>query len=122
MRSVIFGAFITAFLATAGTVQAANDLDGKALLCGGNDRFGITFTDGKATKWIIKGYEKKKEYVKSYYLIGTDTVQWKTYSIPKTLNRETLVFEGYQCRLSTKLEIFSSLDQLIEQGKKKNKL
>ena len=122
MRSVIYGTLITAFLVTVGTVQAANDLDGKALLCVGTDRYGITFTDGKATKWIVKGYEKKKEYVKSYDLIGTDKVQWKINSIPKTLNRETLEFEGYQCRLSTKLEIISSLDELIEQGKKKNKL
>ena len=33
MRSVIYGALITTFLASAGTVQAANELDGKALLC-----------------------------------------------------------------------------------------
>ena len=33
MRSVIYGAIITVFLASAGTVQAANELDGKALLC-----------------------------------------------------------------------------------------
>ena len=50
MRSVIYGTLITVFLVTAGTVQAANDLDGKALLCVGTDRYGITFTDGKATK------------------------------------------------------------------------
>tara|TARA_B100000676_G_scaffold248014_1_gene251500 strand:- start:1635 stop:2003 length:369 start_codon:yes stop_codon:yes gene_type:complete len=122
MRSTIYGTLITTFLVTAGTAQAANDLDGKALFCFGADRFGITFTDGKATKWIVKGYEKKKEYVKSYELIGTDKVQWKILSIPRTLNRETLVFEGRQCQLSTKLDIFSSLDEIIEQAKKKNKL
>ncbi len=122
MRSTIFGTLISTFLVTAGTAQAANDLDGKALICFGADRFGITFTDGKATKWIVKGYEKKKEYVKSYELIGTDKVQWKILSIPRTLNRETLVFEGRQCQLSTKLDIFSSLDEMIEQAKKKNKL
>jgi len=33
MRSVVYGAIITAFLASAGTVHAENELDGKSLIC-----------------------------------------------------------------------------------------
>ena len=33
MRSVFYGVLLTVLVACAGTVHAANDLDGKAILC-----------------------------------------------------------------------------------------
>ena len=65
MRSVIYGTLITAVLVGAGTVQAANDLDGKALLCKNkysntNPYHGFVFDAGKVTKWEVKGYSKVK--------------------------------------------------------------
>lgn len=63
MRSVIYGTLITAFLVSAGTVLAANDLDGKALLCKNkysktNPYDGFVFDAGKVTKWEVNGYSK----------------------------------------------------------------
>ena len=67
MRSVIYGAIITVFLASAGTVQAANDLDGKALLCSSNltyPVYGLVFDQGKVSRWQVDGYSKGSPYMK----------------------------------------------------------
>ena len=122
MRSLFWGPLVTVFVACAGTVQAANDLDGKALLCVSknvNDPgYGLVFDQGKVTRHDVKGYSKVITYNRPYRLEGTELVRWGTY----LLHRETLVFFGDQCSLSTKIEIFQKLDEIIVEAKKKNKL
>lgn len=128
MRSVIYGTLITVFLASAGTVEAANDLDGKALLCGikyGKYTLyhGYVFDAGKVTKWEVNGYSKVKPYTKPlrYKLKGPYEVQWnERHTI--YLNRQTLIVNGRQCQISSKKEIFLKLDEGIADAKKKNKI
>ena len=85
MRSVIYGAIIAVFLASAGTVQAANDLDGKSLFCVSHlgqtkpclprdcphTLYGLEFDEGEVLRWQVKGYSKVTAYKKSYLLDGT---------------------------------------------------
>ena len=122
MRSVFIGTILTIFLAHAGTVQAANGLDGKAVFCisGSEPRFyyGLEFDQGKVTKHDVKGYSKVTAYNRPYTLEGTKLVRWGTY----LLHRETLVFFGDQCSLSTKIEISQKLDEIIAASKKENKI
>ena len=63
---MIYGALITVFLASAGTVQAANDLDGKALICltksDNNSIYGLVFDLGRVTRWQVEGYSKVALY------------------------------------------------------------
>jgi len=108
-------------------VQAANDLDGKALLCVSknvNDPvYGLVFDQGKVTKHVVKGYSKVIAYNRPYWLEGTQEVLWQILSgFSRSLDRETLVFFGDQCSLSTKIEIFQKLDEIIAAAKKKNKI
>jgi len=126
MRSVIYGTLITAFLVSAGTVEAANDLDGKALLCKNelsktNPYHGFVFDAGKVTKWVVNGYSKVNPYTRPlhYTLKGLNEVYWE----PQTwLNRQTLIVSGLQCKISSKKEIFLKLDEIIADAKKKNKI
>lgn len=123
MRSVIYGAIITVFLASAGTVQAANDLDGKALFCTNSNNFsypvyGLVFDKGKVRKWVVKGYSKTIQYTQYYKLVGTKRVSWTFGS----LNRETLKEGGTQCAVSSPKKIFQKLDEIIATAKKRNKL
>ena len=127
MRSVIYGVIFTAFLASVGTVHAANDLDGKALLCTAYNKattypvYGRVFDKEKVSKCQVKGYSKNNPYFRKYFLKGTKTVQW-AYLTTKYLNRETLKVGYDQCSISSKTEIFQKLDEIIATAKKKNKL
>jgi hypothetical protein len=125
MRSVIYGVLITVFLASAGTVQAGNDLDGKALLCNSNDIthpvYGLVFEKGKVKRWEVSGYSKKVSYSVTYELPGIKKVRWRTYRW-FNLNRETLKVGSDQCRVLSKTAIFLTLDVIIAAGKKMNKL
>ena len=85
MRSVIYGALITAFLASAETVHAAGELDGKSLLCEPSNRgphlfYGLVFDQGKVARHDVKGYSKVIAYNRPYRLEGTKLVRWGTYS------------------------------------------
>jgi hypothetical protein len=124
MRSVIYGVLITVFLASAGTVQAANDLDGKALLCTSKSYYqpvyGLVFDKGKVSRWELNGYSKAIDYKNKYYLRGLKSVYWVSQG-SFLLNRETLKIGGEQCSISTKTEIFQKLDKRITAAKKKNK-
>jgi len=124
MRSVIYGALFTIFLASAGTVQAANDLDGKALLCYSTNRthpvYGLVFDKGKVSRWQVKGYSKVTAYNRTYSLHGTERVYWN--SPTGYLDRETLKVGNNQCSISTKTEIFQKLDEIVAAAKKKNKI
>jgi hypothetical protein len=132
MRSVIYGTLITVFLASAGTVQAANDLDGKALLCkknkyisNANPYHGFVFDAGKVTRWGVRGYSKVMSYhrPKKYFLDGSNKVTWyDNRQIDRSLDRQTLKVNGLQCKISSKKEIFLELDEGIANAKKKNKL
>jgi hypothetical protein len=109
MRSAIYGVIFTAFLASAGIVQAG-DLDGKALLCTDGNKsftytFGLVFDQGKVTSWMVKGYIKTIQYTQQYQLRGTTYVDWKFGS----LNRETLkALHLGQCAVSSKTKIFQN--------------
>jgi hypothetical protein len=124
MRSVIYGTIITVFLASAGTVQAANELDGKALLCTSKHRdhpiYGLVFNGGQVSRWQFKGYSKVISYKSEYRFQGLKKVWWFRQG-SSLLNRETLKIGGDQCSISTKTEIFQKLDKRITAAKKKNK-
>ena len=126
MRSVIYGTLFTVFLACTGTVQAANDLDGKALLCTDfytNSTipvYGLVFDKGKVSRWIVEGYSKITVYIRSYNLHGTKKVDW--YGLRDYLYRETLKVGNDQCSISSKAGIFQRLDEIITAAKKKNKI
>lgn len=127
MRSVIYGTLITVFLANAGTVQGANDLDGKAVLCStwskiSNSVYGLVFEAGKVTRWQTKGYSKAWGFSpRKYDLKGSTEVTWFNFR-PFYLNRKTLQTDDAQCKISSKKEIFQKLDEIIATAKKKNKL
>ena len=129
MRPVIYGTLITAFLVSAGTVLAANDLDGKSLLCKNkysktNPYHGFVFDAGKVTKWEVGGYSKVKPYhaPRIYQLRGSNEVVWRGTSGTTILYRQTLKVSGLPCKISSKKEIFLKLDEIIADAKKKNKI
>ena len=128
MRSIIYGALITVFLASAGTVQAANDLDGKALICltksDNNSIYGLVFDLGRVTRWQVEGYSKVALYEnRNYHLNGTEKVYWHNNELYRqSLSRETLKTGNDQCEISSKKEIFLKLDEIIATAKKTNKL
>ena len=81
MRLIIYGTLITVFVVCAGTVQATNDLDGKALFCkswlGGSIPFyGLVFSQGEVTRHEVKGYSKTIAYKVKYQIRGTNEVRW----------------------------------------------
>jgi len=124
MRSVIYGSVITVVLAFAGMAQAANDLDGKALLCQDkpesrkdNPCYGFVFDDGKVKKWEVRGYSKVFSDPNAYSVIGPTQVIWRGH----VLNRQTLSVNGIQCKISSKKEIFLKLDEIITNAKKKKR-
>ena len=127
MRSLFWGPLVTVFVACAGTVQAANDLDGKALLCVSknvNDPvYGLVFDQGMVTRLEVDGYSKVTAYNKRpYRLVGTKQVRWGRDPYTHTLNRETLEIGNAQCSISSKKKIDQKLDEIIAAGKKKNKI
>ena len=128
MRSLIYGTLVTVFLASAGTVQAANDLDGKALLCStkseNNTVYGLVFDSGRVTRWQVEGYSKVTLYEnRNYHLNGTEKVYWHNNELYRqSLSRETLKTGNDQCEISSKKEIFLELDEIIATAKKTNKL
>jgi len=128
MRSIIYGTLITVFLASAGTVQAANDLDGKVLICltksDNNSIYGLVFDLGRVTRWQVEGYSKVALYEnRNYHLNGTDKVYWHNNELyRRSLNRKTLKTGNDQCEISSKKKIFLKLDEIIADAKKKNKL
>jgi len=129
MRSAIYGVIFTAFLASAGIVQAANELDGKALLCGG---FGFVFEQGKVVRWQVEGYSKVIKYTRPYFVSGPRKVYWQLWDKiwnkynKYGVDRETLQYTtpgtSQKCSVSTKTEIFQKLDEIIATAKKKNKI
>ena len=117
------------FLAGAGTVLAANDLDGKALLCKSNlskstPVYGLAFDSGKVTRWQTEGYSKRILYEnRNYHLKGSGEVYWHNNELYRqSLSRETLKTGNDQCKISSKKEVFLKLDEIIATAKKKNKL
>ena len=131
MRSVVYGALITAFLASAGTVQAANQLDGKALLCASKNEihavYGLVFKQDMVTRYEVVGYARTPLYAKKYKLVGTKFVEWGSGTVNwSRLNRENLEYRSSlgwrdKCAVSTKAEVFEKLDEIIAAAKKKNK-
>ena len=116
---------IAMFLASAGTVQAADDLDGKAVLCTAyngsstnNPVYGLIFLKGYVSKWVVMGYSKTTQYTKRYNLNGTKMVSWAFGS----LNRETLKNYKDQCAVSSASGVMQKLDEIIAAAKKKNKI
>jgi hypothetical protein len=131
MRSVIYGAIIAVFLASAGTVQAANDLDGKALFCTNiYDKaptypfYGLVFYEGKVERWHVSGYSKTVAYKdKKYYVRGTQYIWWRNEGLFKrTLDRHTLIVNNDICAVSSPKKISQKLDRIIAAAKKENKI
>ena len=125
MRTVIYGTLLTIFLASVGTVQASNELDGKALLCSVHKgiAYGLLFDKGKVSKIIAHGHSKAFAYTKNYRVSGTKSVQWAL----SELNRETLTVRDLldspdQCSISSRAEIDQTLDEIIDAAKDKNKI
>ena len=114
------------FLASAGTVQAANELDGKALLCTSKSYYqpvyGLVFDKGKVSKWGMVGSSKKILYSVTYEFDGIKKVKWFYYPQLHYLNRQTLGVNFDQCSISSKAEIFKKLDETYAAEKKKNKI
>jgi len=127
MRSAIYGVIFTAFLASAGIVQAG-ELDGKSLFCTDlNNKthpvYGLVFEQGKVTRWQVDGFSKKKPYEgKPYYARGTRYMEWHEISTWTKLDRQTLKVDGDQCLITTPTEIFQKLDEIIAVAKRKNKI
>ena len=127
-RSIIYVTLITMFLVSAGTVRAANDLDGKSLLCltksDNNSIYGLVFDLGRVTRWQVEGYSKVALYEnRNYHLNGTDQVYWHSNDLyRRSLNRKTLKTGNDQCEISSKKKIFLKLDEIIATAKKTNKL
>ena len=124
MRTIIYGSVITVVLAFVGMAQAANDLDGKALLCQDehksrkdNPYYGFVFDDGKVKKWEARGYSKVFSDPNAYRVIGQTKVIWRGHA----LNRQTLSVNGSQCKISSKKEIFLKLDEIITNATKKKR-
>ncbi len=127
MRLIIYGTLLTVFVVCAGAVQAANDLDGKALFCkykfGGSIPFyGLVFSQGEVTRHEVRGYSKTIAYKVKYHIKGTNEVRWRVTGRWTTLNRETLKVNIDQCSFSSKKEILQKLDGIIANAKKKNKM
>jgi hypothetical protein len=136
MRSAIYGVIFTVFLASAGTVQAANGLDGKSLLCTSksqiNPVFGLIFDQGKVSRHEVDGYSKVIEYTKPYDLDGTNTVHWWFTNIHRASHdRETLRVTvsgplenpswGYPhlCSISSKTRFSQNLIKLSQRQKRR---
>lgn len=132
MRSTIYAVIFSTLFWCVGTAEAANDLDGKALLCKDSRLdtdhpfYGLVFEKGKVTRIHVDGYSKVSPYRdKDYNLRGTKEVWWHYVPFREwtiSLNRETLKVKGDQCKISSKKEIFQKLDAIISEAKKKNKL
>ena len=82
MRSVFYGVLLTVLVACAGTVHAANDLDGKAILCGSDSVihpvYGLVFEKGTVSRYQVDGYSRRLSYIEPYLLVGTSLVEWHT--------------------------------------------
>ena len=132
MRSTFYGIFLSVLVAYAGHSQAANDLDGKSLLCKKSHKnptspiYGLMFDKGHVERYEIEGYSKVKKYRVKYNLIGTKVVSWFPLHFGNderlNLNRETLMIGSHQCYISSKKEVFQKLDEVISAAKKKNKI
>jgi hypothetical protein len=127
MRSAIYGVIFTAFLASAGIVQAG-DLDGKSLFCtdlhnGHHPVYGLVFEQGKVTRWQVDGFSKKKPYEgKTYNEKGTIHIYWNAGAGWIYLDRRTLKVDADQCSITTPTEIFHKLDEIIAVAKRTNKI
>jgi hypothetical protein len=113
-------------LSFAGSVQAASELNGKALFCIGNNTpippshpvWGLTFVGGKVIRHEVNGFSITRKLGSPYTLSGTTTVTWSS----GYLDRTTLKTEGGNCSVSTYKEITKKLNELIATAKKKNKI
>ena len=127
MRSGVIGIVIAVFLANTGTVRAASDFDGKALLCTSRSTihpvYGLVFDQGKVTKHDVHGYSKIIPYKNDYFLVGLHQVKWISPSKRWVyLDRKTLEVDFSSCSLSSEKEIFLKLDEIITAAKTKNKI
>jgi len=114
MRSLLFGIVITLLFAFAGNVHAANDLDGKALLCGVDEKYydanGLVFAGGYVTDYKVDGIEIIKGTSHQYFFKGTSYVTWGNVK----LYRVNLKSRTYgTCRISTKQKIMEKLKDVI---------
>ena len=124
MRSLFYGIFVT--LSLLCTVQAASELNGKAVFCTSNNTkpppshsvWGLTFVGGKVIRHEVNGFSITRKLGSPYKLIGPKIVTWSS----GYLDRSTLSTEGGNCSVSSYEEITQKLNNLIAVAKKKNKI
>ena len=126
MRSLFYGILLTISFAFEENVQAANELNGKAVLCkSSNTQFrpsnpvwGLTFVGGKVIRHEVNGFSIRRRLGSPYTLSGTTTVTWSS----GYLDRSTLKTKDGNCLISTYEEITKKLNEIIANAKKKNKI
>ena len=126
MRSLFYGILLTISFAFEENVQAANELNGKAVLCkSSNTQFrpshpvwGLTFVGGKVIRHEVNGFSLTRRLGSPYTLSGTTTVTWSS----GYLDRITLKTKDGNCLVSSYKEITKKLNEIIATAKKKNKI
>jgi len=126
MRSLLYGMILTTFFAFEENAQAANELNGKAVLCKSNVTqfrpshpvWGLTFVGGKVIRHEVNGFSITRRLGSPYTLNGTTTVTWSS----GYLDRSTLKTEDGNCSVSSYDEITKKLSKIIAIAKKKNKI
>ena len=126
MRSLFYVMLLTISFAFEGNVLAANELNGKAVLCKSSITqfrpshpvWGLTFVGGKVIRHEVNGFSITRRLGSPYTLTGTTTVTWSS----GYLNRSTLKTKDGYCLISTYEEITKKLNEIIANAKKKNKI
>ncbi len=126
MRSLLYGIILTMSFAFEENAQAANELNGKAVLCISNITqfgpshpvWGLTFVGGKVIRHEVNGFSITRRLGSPYTLSGTKTVTWSS----GYLDRSTLKTENGNCSVSSYEEITKKLNEIIATAKKKNKI
>ena len=126
MRSLFYGILLTLSLSFEGNVQAASELNGKAVFCKSNITqfrlshpvWGLTFVGGKVIRHEVNGFSIIRKLGSPYTLSGTTTVTWSS----GYLDRSTLKTKDGNCSVSSYRVITQKLNEIIANAKKKNKI
>jgi hypothetical protein len=128
MRSTIYAVIFSTLFWCAGTAQAANDLDGKAVWCE-DWHYGYVFRQGLVISYTYHGYSIVDVSHGKYNLEGTRFVKWMGMEFK--LDRQTLRLtsrsgikgsKSTPCAVSSKEEISQKINTIIAEAKKKNKI
>jgi len=125
MRSILYGILLTLSFSFAENVQAASDLNGKALFCESKSLLrskhafhGLTFDKFNVTRHQVDGYSIVRPWINKYKLEGTGKVAFRGYYLDRVTLKTT---HGDICLVSSIEEITQKLNEIIATAKKKNK-